>query len=82
MNGMKLGDRLVCKMTCHLSGNTFTKNEIYIITKVFIDKKIVLNGTIFCTPEEIRKLKFNKYVYDYFYTKEEIRKKKLHTLWN
>lgn len=78
-NGMNAGDKLECKLSCSLSSMNFTKNKIYIISKVFIDKKIALNGVIFSTPEN-RGNSNSKYVYDYFYTKEEIRNLKLDSL--
>ena len=82
---MKVGDKLICKCNTHIFNNTIQKNTICIISRVFNDNKILVGGIIFDTKESI--LYYNYidknnaiYVYDYFYTPDEIRLKKLESL--
>ena len=70
---MKIGDKLLCKKKYR----QLQKNEIYIITD--IDKTYTsVNGYFFTTNE--RNAAYENYLYEYFYTEKELRKKKLESL--
>ena len=77
---LKAGDRLLCKKSV-LSG-TFTNNKYYnkyyIVTDVF-DDIVYFNNDFYFRSDSPNNCN-NWYIWDYFYTPQEVRKLKLERL--
>ena len=74
---MRAGDRLLCKKTTsyNIMPNKY-KNNVYIITKITDDDmSIYFNKDWFSLNKES-----GYYIWDYFYTAQEVRKMKLERL--
>jgi hypothetical protein len=81
---MKIGDKLICKKSVSEIQDRLTLNKNYIIYNIFgdsVDDYIVVvendnnSKTFFLTDSNSF-----WYIWDYFYTKDELRIKKLKTL--
>jgi hypothetical protein len=81
---MKIGDKLICKKSVSEIQDRLTLNKNYIIYDIFgdsVDDYIVVvendnnSKTFFLTDSNSF-----WYIWDYFYTKDELRIKKLKTL--
>lgn len=70
---MKIGDKLLCKKKY----KQLQKNENYSILS--INKIYVKINDFYFTMNE-KNASYENYLYDYFYTEKELRKKKLDSL--
>ena len=71
---MKVGDTLICKKKLEYFIDIFTPNEFYSITDIRMNDRYIINNIIFYEYGKVG------YIWDYFYTKEELRKLKLESL--
>lgn len=80
---MKLGDKLICKETFDFEeGVMYYKNKMYYISSYDSDEEFVIKGELETMSGvfSIKKSKFMIYLYDYFYSPEQIRKMKLNSI--